>query len=263
MKHMLLIGKLNETVKTLNRTFTEHFAVQLCSDSLQLLQGIMKISRPDIIVISAVDLEQSHADIFDFLNQRYGHIPMLCIGSGEELNIFHQWMAGDTRQEIKRPISTSDIVAAVYRMLGISIKEETDSVYEQPIQKKKTILLVDDAAIQLRAMKGMLNQEYCVKMATSGMEALKIIQKNPPDLILLDYDMPGCDGKETFENIRREENGKTVPIVFVTGVAERDRIMAVVGLKPAGYLVKPVESEKLLEIVHQVLESRMEIQCET
>lgn len=118
---------------------------------------------------------------------------------------------------------------------------------------KKMILLIDDAAIQLRAMNGILNEKYAVKMATSGEQAIKILQKYRPDLILLDYEMPGCDGKETFENIRKEKNGEDVPVVFVTGVKDRGRVVDVLEMKPAAYLRKPVERNTLLDVVQKIL----------
>ncbi|MCM1044496.1 MAG: response regulator [Candidatus Gastranaerophilales bacterium] len=126
------------------------------------------------------------------------------------------------------------------------------SAGRQPEGRKK-ILLVDDAAIQLRTMQSMLKKNYDVMMATSGQEAVRVIRKSRPDLILLDYDMPNCDGRETFEKIRNEENGEDVPVVFVTGVKEKERIMAVLKLKPEGYLIKPVKQSDLMELVKQVL----------
>lgn len=116
----------------------------------------------------------------------------------------------------------------------------------------KTILLIDDSALLLRTIKGML-KGYDVKMAKTGSEAVEIIEKKRPDLIFLDYDMPVIDGKMTFKMIRGTDNGKDIPIVFLTGVKDKPHIEAVLELKPAGYILKPAEQEKILSTVHGIL----------
>ena len=62
--------------------------------------------------------------------------------------------------------------------------------------KKATILAVDDTPENLDVVKGLLGDDYIVKAATSGAMALKIIEKQKPDLVLLDIMMPGMDGYE-------------------------------------------------------------------
>lgn len=118
---------------------------------------------------------------------------------------------------------------------------------------KQRIMLIDDNAIQLRTLKGILAESYEVEMVTSGIKAVKIINERRPDLIFLDYDMPECDGKETLEKIRQIRGAENVPVVFLTGVSSKDHIKAVLGLKPAGYILKPASSEKIYETVESIL----------
>ena len=63
------------------------------------------------------------------------------------------------------------------------------------------------------------------------------IGKKRPDLILLDYEMPVCDGRQTLEMIRADEELKDIPVIFLTGVNDREHIESVLSLKPAGYSV--------------------------
>lgn len=254
MKQILLVGKFNKFFDDLHKALSRYFSIQLCSDNLELLKGIIKMSRPNLIIISANELEERHGEIFSYLNQMYQNTPVLCIGKKEALTVINDFSGSERIRKITSPVLVRDAVSEIHDMLGMPMDEE-DKKEELPQKetRKSTILLVDDVAMQLRAMEGILKDKYNVRMATSGEMAVETVRKRKPDLILLDYDMPGCDGKETFELIQNEENGKDVPVVFVTGVNEKARIMEVLKMKPAGYLVKPVKREDLLDIVRQVL----------
>ena len=118
---------------------------------------------------------------------------------------------------------------------------------------KKRILIVDDSAVTLRSVKALLDKEYTVAVATSGERAIKEMKKNPPDLVLLDYEMPVCDGKETFAMIRQDEEIKDIPVVFLTAVADKMHIASVLQLNPAGYLLKPPNTEVLKETISAIL----------
>lgn len=259
MKQVLLIGRFNELFKKLNQDLSKFFRLQLCSDNLELLEGILKMSQPDAILISVKEFGESHKELFALIGQGQVTIPVVCVGSEEELALIQTFPECEEMKTITTPVRVRDIVASINESLGISPRDrQTISRAAVQEQNRKTILLVDDASVQLRAMEGILKENYNVKMATSGMEAIEQIKISRPDLILLDYNMPGCDGPETFELIQKEENGKDVPIVFVTGVNQRDRIKEALRLKPEGYLVKPVKREELLETVQRVFEKMEE-----
>ncbi len=120
----------------------------------------------------------------------------------------------------------------------------------------KKILVVDDNATTLRGIKKILDPYYEVTLANSGMRAIAAISKDKPDLILLDYEMPVCDGKQTFEMIRADEDMKDIPVIFLTGVNDKAHITAVLKLVPAGYMLKPYEPEKLLATIRKVLDQQ-------
>lgn len=92
-----------------------------------------------------------------------------------------------------------------------------------------------------------------VFLATSGEQALKCIPKESPDLILLDYEMPEMNGKEVFEKIKADAYSKEIPVIFLTGVADKEHIYAVLQLNPAGYFLKPPNRSKLLEAIEGIL----------
>lgn len=78
------------------------------------------------------------------------------------------------------------------------------------------------------------------------MSAMAALERSVPELILLDYEMPEVNGKETLEVIRTQKNYCDIPVVFLTAVADKQKISEVLALQPQGYLLKPVEQQKLL-----------------
>lgn len=101
-------------------------------------------------------------------------------------------------------------------------------------------------------LKGMLQKQYDVEVAESCEDAMKILHRNVPDVIFLDYDMPGADGKETLGRIRAEKEFSHIPIVFLTGVTERKKIQEVLGMNPAAYILKPIEPKRMEEVLRDI-----------
>ena len=88
------------------------------------------------------------------------------------------------------------------------------------------------------SMNQLLNKDYEISLAESGIAAIRTITLNRPDLILLDYEMPVCDGRQTLEMIRSDQAFTNLPVIFLTGRRDPESIKKVVPLKPAGYLLK-------------------------
>ncbi len=119
--------------------------------------------------------------------------------------------------------------------------------------EKKRILIVDDDVNMLKMLRMFLQDDYKVTIVDSGKLALDCIIKHTPDLILLDYMMPFCDGPTVLETIRKREESKDVPVLFLTAVTDKDLISKCLSLNPQGYLVKPVSRDDLLSKVDEVL----------
>ena len=110
----------------------------------------------------------------------------------------------------------------------------------------KKILLVDDDARMLRLLKKYLEGQYEVYPVNSGGDALAFLDKEKPDVILLDYMMPVIDGPHTLELIRKKEGCEKIPVIFLTGVTSKDRVAECLSYEPDGYMVKPVAKEEVL-----------------
>ena len=120
-------------------------------------------------------------------------------------------------------------------------------------KSKAIILIVDDNAMTLRSMKGILEDEYNIILANSGEKAFKQISRCTPHLILLDYAMPGMNGPDIMRHLKDNPMTASIPVVFLTGVNDKDQIKSALALEPYGYLLKPVSKAKLTSTISEVL----------
>jgi len=81
-----------------------------------------------------------------------------------------------------------------------------------------TVLVVDDTPANLSLLAGLLNKTYRVQLANSGIKALELAVRQPPDLIVLDVMMPEMDGYETCRRLKADERTRHVPILFLTAL---------------------------------------------
>ena len=105
---------------------------------------------------------------------------------------------------------------------------------------RSTILVVDDTPENIDVLRGILGADYTVKVATSGMLALKIATAQPPDLILLDIMMPGMDGYEVCRQLKADPLTCAIPVIFITAKAETEDEVQGLTLGAVDYLNKPV-----------------------
>lgn len=110
----------------------------------------------------------------------------------------------------------------------------------------KRILLVDDDLTTLKHVSALLSDSYAVVLAKSGRQALSIIEKTVPDMILLDVEMPDMNGFDTIAAIREQGVCARTPVIFLT--ANHDVVAQIKGLEAGGvdFIKKPFEKGVLL-----------------
>lgn len=106
---------------------------------------------------------------------------------------------------------------------------------------RPTVLVVDDTPDNLALMSSLLKDSYRVKVATNGERALKIAWSDPaPDLILLDVMMPMMDGYEVLSRLKSDPRSQTIPVIFLTALAETEDEERGLNLGAVDYITKPV-----------------------
>ncbi|MBX2869783.1 MAG: response regulator [Acidiferrobacterales bacterium] len=110
------------------------------------------------------------------------------------------------------------------------------------------VLVVDDSSTQLMQLKEIVKEAGCyVNVASSGQEAIEMVEKERPDLIFMDVVMDDVDGYKACRKILRQEGNSDIPIVFVTTKGQpADRIWGE-KLGARDMITKPYTKEQILE----------------
>lgn len=161
--------------------------------------------------------------------------------------------------------STVDVLAKIdaeIEMMAKGISSKASSAFsavprepEQPWRPR--ILIIDDATIVHKTLKGHLDDEYEVATAINGKIALRFLQTKEVSLILLDYEMPDMNGPSVLKKLREDPYLAKIPVVFLTGINDMEKIKHALSLKPQGYLLKPINKELLLEKIHELVKKPM------
>ncbi|ALG67489.1 response regulator [Beggiatoa leptomitoformis] len=123
------------------------------------------------------------------------------------------------------------------------------------------ILIVDDKPANIQFLGMVLRQqEYLISVAQDGYQAIRIVDKITPDLILLDIMMPGIDGFETCLQLKKKPHTNSVPIIFLTAKDDAEDIIKGFQLGAADYVTKPFNSSVLLARVATHLALRQKTQ---
>jgi CheY-like chemotaxis protein len=116
------------------------------------------------------------------------------------------------------------------------------------------ILVVDDQPINVQLVKRKLEREGMhVDTAYSGQEALDLVKKGKPELILLDVMMPDIDGIEVCQRLQADEATRSIPIIFVTARSSKEGKLEGLGVGAVDYLTKPIDLDEMLARVQTQL----------
>lgn len=119
---------------------------------------------------------------------------------------------------------------------------------------KLTTLIVDDDKLSRSMLAYLLNKaDIDTIEAVNGLDAMKILQKNSPDIIFLDRYMPEMDGVETIRAIEKQFGSSAPPIIMITAAAFESENLSIKEMGIAGILFKPIEIHQVLKCVATTL----------
>ncbi|HEY9628301.1 MAG TPA: response regulator [Coleofasciculaceae cyanobacterium] len=117
------------------------------------------------------------------------------------------------------------------------------------------ILVVDDTPDNLRLLVGLLSEHgYKIRPVTSGKMALSAAQGMPPDLILLDINMPEMDGYQVCQHLKADERTRNIPVIFLSALSDVFDKVKAFAIGGVDYITKPFQVEEVLARIHTHLE---------
>jgi CheY-like chemotaxis protein len=118
----------------------------------------------------------------------------------------------------------------------------------------KTILVIDDSTTNVVLLQAVLTSKgYNIETALNVKEAMGIINKKIPDLILLDLLMPKINGYDFLTDVKSNIKMQNIPVIVVSALTEDDNIKKAMNLGAHSFVKKPVDIQKLVELVDTIL----------
>jgi CheY-like chemotaxis protein len=123
-----------------------------------------------------------------------------------------------------------------------------------PAQRRARLLIVDDERANRQLLEIMLEPEgYELATATSGEEALAMVARQPPDLVLLDIMMPGMNGYVVTAQLKANPASRHIPVLVLSSLDDRSSQAHGAGAGADGFLSKPVDRRELCDAVRALL----------
>ena len=121
---------------------------------------------------------------------------------------------------------------------------------------KKKILIVDDSPSNLATLENTLKDDYDTVALTSGLNALRFLETNKADLMLLDIEMPIMNGLQTLQKIREKAHLKDLKVILLTARKDEGTVVSGFKLGISDYITKPIDREAVKLRIKKVLNSK-------
>lgn len=261
---ILIIGEDYSNVNDIYDQFGKIYEVLISSPIAADISAHVNYFRPDMIMLSLEGIHDYVVDEFKAAKAAYSNlqgIPFAAAGNKDDLMWFEQQWAGLADLKIDIDKKMLDIQLEVDVKIDKAAKKNAKAtapeadIYNNNQNKdgKKTILVVDGSPIMLKVIREQLKEFYDVVIVTNGKLALKYLKENKVDMMLLDYDMPEMSGLDVLKTMKADAATRNIPAVFLTGVSDRAKIAQALALGPQGYLLKPIDKEKLFAMIHKCI----------
>ena len=250
-KKVVFIGENNRMNNELYQLLNWRFKIDYYYTNKKIELSDISVLEADLVIVSIVGTKFDYKNLFYEIKAHCPELPVVIISTQAESEVYEEFYACGQFHKILRPVTGCRILDICQAIITDTDYPAHDS--EQDKQKPLHILVVDDNAMVLRNIKRILEQNYSVAVAPSGVHAFTSIGKKVPDLILLDYEMPEMNGEEVLKKLQAEEEYADIPVIFLTGMDNREIIAELLKLKPAGYILKPADPQMMLERIEDII----------
>jgi two-component system chemotaxis response regulator CheY len=123
------------------------------------------------------------------------------------------------------------------------------------LNKNMRVVIVDDYTTMLRILRNLLRQLEInnVEEANDGDSAYLLMQKNPPDLVISDWNMAPVTGLDLLRKVRADAKLRHIPFIMVTAESKTENVIAAKQAGVSNYIVKPFNAETLRDKIEKVL----------
>lgn len=245
---ILIVDDVSSNIHLLMSILKEKYSIIAATSGEKALQLAKTNPKPDLILTDIVMPDMDGYDVCKELKNdaETSHIPVIFVTSLNSIAEQEKGLKVGAVDFITKPFSKDIVLHKVNTFLALETLKtapiENQIEVISVCEKKQTILVVDDSPENIQVIIEVLRDDYIVSVATSAKKSLEMIEDGlTPDLILLDVIMPEMDGYELCEVLKRKEQFKNIPVIFVTILENEKDIVRGFELGAVDYAIKPVE----------------------
>ena len=223
--------------------------------------NIIKIDPPDAVILDLMMPETDGFDVIKFLRnyEMTKKLPVIILTAKQILKDEYDFFKTNNIYQIiqKGDINKEDLLKAINGMirknLNIVEKNKIGKSFSLSTNGKPKVLIVEDNPDNLLTTKVLLGEDYIIYEAEDGYEGIKQAKEHLPNIILMDIEMPGMNGIETFHKLQQIEELRKIPVIAVTASVlndDKEKIMSV-GFK--GFISKPINENILIETLKFII----------
>ncbi|KPK02041.1 MAG: hypothetical protein AMK71_03600 [Nitrospira bacterium SG8_35_4] len=232
-------------------------------------------ASPEVILLDIMMPEMDGYEVTRRLkaDPKTSDIPIIIItaltGTKDKLKA----LDANAEEFISKPVNTTELIARIKSMLRLrhyreqlDIRSRSEESFANPVSQEKSIrvppegplvLLVEDNECDARLIQSYLHgQSYGVTVAASGEEALLRAEREKIDLVLLDIMLPGLDGFEVCQSLRKMKQARNIQIVIITCLSDLENKLRGIELGADDFLVKPINSRELTSRINTLLKKK-------
>ena len=202
--------------------------------------------KPDLILLDIVMPKMDGYEVLEKMNEENIKIPVIIISnSGQPVEIEKTRRLGAVDHLIKTQFEPEEVIKKINNYLN---NKNTNNVKKVKVIENnavnklniKVLIVEDDSFLREICAKKLAREGFSVYEAIDGEEALKILEKNIPDIILLDIILPAIDGFDVLKKIRSNKNFKIskIPVIMLSNLGQEDDINKAMALGASNYLIK-------------------------
>jgi len=228
----------------------EGYKLQVARNGKEALESI-SVSIPDALILDLMMPEVNGFEVLASIRnlKETKRIPVLILSAKhvtkQELSFLHENNIFQLIQ--KGDINRNELLAHIRTMVHSSEKETPEPGKIKPLHRTNTtkpiILLIEDNPDNNITVKALLSGRFEISEAVDGPGGLEKARKLIPDLILLDISLPGMDGFEVLDEIKKDLNLKNVPVIALTARAMTGDRENILGYGFDDYISKPIEND--------------------
>ena len=250
MKDILIIREERNFDKSIYEFLKNKYDIQAISFSAKETEFIMASQAIPLVIVFVDGISTSSEVELRRIIMYLKSYQICFLGNQDSFEKYAEFIEKDNVHCIELPSPLDKFQRQFSRLLAQNAN--LNSLIKDSPDRKHSILLVDDDPVCLRTMMSWLQNFYQVAVAKSGAACIAFLGKSKPDLILLDYEMPVCNGLHTLEMIRSEADYADIPVVFLTGVSDTEKVKEAIKLKPQGYILKNTDRIEFMNKINAI-----------